>query len=60
MPTDSLLITIAVVAVFAFFMVVLGYASFDESRRQPRKQRVVPVKTDSEGGSRRNSVKPKA
>lgn len=34
-PTDSLLVTIAVLVVFAFFMAVLGYASFDESRRLP-------------------------
>jgi hypothetical protein len=34
-PTDSLLVTIAVVGVFAFFMTVLGYASFVESLRLP-------------------------
>lgn len=37
MTTDSLLVTIAVITAFAFFMVVLGYASFDESRRRSPK-----------------------
>ncbi|AZN96139.1 hypothetical protein EJ066_01870 [Mesorhizobium sp. M9A.F.Ca.ET.002.03.1.2] len=60
MPTDSLLVTIAVLVVFAFFMAVLSYASFDESRRLPRKQRLAVVKTDAEGKSRPYSVKPKA
>jgi hypothetical protein len=59
-PADSLMVTIAVLVVFAFFMVVLGYASFDESRRQPRKPRLAPVKADAQGRFRQNSVKSKA
>ncbi|TIO05982.1 hypothetical protein [Mesorhizobium sp.] len=61
MPTDSLLVTIAVLVVFAFFMAVLGYASFDESRRQPSKQRLGLVRTDAKNRARiQSSRKPEA
>ncbi|MEP6566700.1 MAG: hypothetical protein ABJB10_16335, partial [Mesorhizobium sp.] len=37
MPIDSLVVIVSVVAAFAFFVGVLAYATFDESRRQPDK-----------------------
>ncbi|WP_165779530.1 hypothetical protein [Mesorhizobium sanjuanii] len=44
---DSLIVTIAVLMGFGFFMVVLGYAAFDESRRHRTPRRSAWIETDT-------------